>query len=1012
MTKRMISLVLTLAMVLTLFAGLTLTVHADSSTFVSNAHSYSNGESVDGVQIDGGVFYMQFDKNTGNTAPAYYNTGAALRAYGGNKITFTAKSGNITKIEFSFTGTSNAPASGSYSVSAGSMTTGTSATWTGSASEVVITNTATKGHWRMVSVTVTTEGGGGSDAHGSNDCSVEYAQPVAATCTTDGTVGYYYCSNTNCELYGKKYEVQNFDDTTAELTSIVDPKTGHDFADWDDNNDGTCSSTCENGCNTSVTLPHTYVSGVCSHCSANAPAGTTYTAASTLTAGDVIVLVGTNEGVVLMGTAFGEGKLYGTAYTDNGNDTITAVDALELTVVDAGSGYRLMNGSNYLTYDTNIDTRNNLILQSTASDHTIWTWANNRLQATNGGYTYNSKDYNLFLEDYPATVADGEITVKYFTTYGVATTSTPGAAYTLAVYKAPVATVSHDSTHTVEEVSAVAATCTTAGNVAYYKCTEPTCEKYGKYYQEEELTTEIADVTVAALEHNWGEWTVTTAATCTEDGEQQRVCANDATHVETETIAALGHIDENSDGKCDRCGEDMPAFKMAAKTGTYVKQDSLAVTENGSYIFVFYFKASGVCYDLALGNNSTETNYATATVLLSDANDPTDNLPSELVVDSSDTSYVWNVADYNSTEGTFKLYGPNGTLTSTGAKNQTNISETESYTWKIDGTKLATSDDLTFSTTGGYVYASNNSRFALSATATGGNKLVAVYKLSTPATRNIPVGFGLAANADIGVTLTFDDVVSDDKIYLDGNEITLDEGKYTFSVAAKNIDVEHKLTAEDASGNALTVGGEAEKSFNARSYIGAQEENTTVEAGKTASVADVVKNMANYGEAAKKYFTERDGGTYTAVKTYEIAFSDSNSELSTAANATSTKSGNFYGASLLLEDQIKIRFYFTVASADKDKAEFAVTGGTAADKGVKGNYVYVDVPVDAPYLNTAVSVTLTYDGAEAGSVTGYTALRYMGKVIAKESTANANDNLIALCKALFMYYKAANGYFG
>jgi hypothetical protein len=41
--------------------------------------------------------------------------------------------------------------------------------------------------------------------------------------------------------------------------------------------------------------------------------------------------------------------------------------------------------------------------------------------------------------------------------------------------------------------------------------------------------------------HNWSEWRVITAPTCTTAGEETRTCTLDATHTETRTIAALGH---------------------------------------------------------------------------------------------------------------------------------------------------------------------------------------------------------------------------------------------------------------------------------------------------------------------------------------------------------------------------------------------------------------------------------------------------------------------------------------
>ena len=43
------------------------------------------------------------------------------------------------------------------------------------------------------------------------------------------------------------------------------------------------------------------------------------------------------------------------------------------------------------------------------------------------------------------------------------------------------------------------------------------------------------------LEHDWGDWVVTTPATCEEAGEQTRTCRRDASHTETQPIEALGH---------------------------------------------------------------------------------------------------------------------------------------------------------------------------------------------------------------------------------------------------------------------------------------------------------------------------------------------------------------------------------------------------------------------------------------------------------------------------------------
>jgi len=60
----------------------------------------------------------------------------------------------------------------------------------------------------------------------------------------------------------------------------------------------------------------------------------------------------------------------------------------------------------------------------------------------------------------------------------------------------------------------------------------------------------------SALGHAWGEWTVTTAATCTEPGVETRVCANDPAHTETQPIPANGHTEatETKPATCTEAG--------------------------------------------------------------------------------------------------------------------------------------------------------------------------------------------------------------------------------------------------------------------------------------------------------------------------------------------------------------------------------------------------------------------------------------------------------------------------
>ena len=139
--------------------------------------------------------------------------------------------------------------------------------------------------------------------------------------------------------------------------------------------------------------------------------------------------------------------------------------------------------------------------------------------------------------------------------------------------------------HTSKDVAAVAPTCTETGLTAGTACS--VCGDV--------LT---AQQTVAATDHSWGEWTVTTAPSCTEKGVETRVCANDSTHKETRDVAAKGHVwgyntqydaaahwnhchicgaqgeltahsDANHDGYCD-CGWSMTSAPGRANPNTGV----------------------------------------------------------------------------------------------------------------------------------------------------------------------------------------------------------------------------------------------------------------------------------------------------------------------------------------------------------------------------------------------------------------------------------------------------------
>ena len=80
-------------------------------------------------------------------------------------------------------------------------------------------------------------------------------------------------------------------------------------------------------------------------------------------------------------------------------------------------------------------------------------------------------------------------------------------------------------------------TCTAQGYTTY------TCSCCGYSYKADKVN---------ANGHSFGDWTVVSAATCTESGEEQRKCKN-CDHSESRTVDALGHNYENF--VCTNCGD-------------------------------------------------------------------------------------------------------------------------------------------------------------------------------------------------------------------------------------------------------------------------------------------------------------------------------------------------------------------------------------------------------------------------------------------------------------------------
>ena len=120
----------------------------------------------------------------------------------------------------------------------------------------------------------------------------------------------------------------------------------------------------------------------------------------------------------------------------------------------------------------------------------------------------------------------------------------------------------------------------------HYTETLPTCTKDGEKVGECSRCGMKKTEKIPALGHVWGDWTVTTPATCTNEGVETRICNRDPSHVETRTIPTTGHnwVDNgNGTHTCTNCGatEAFGALELRVVDAEGMNK-SFTVSQNGT----------------------------------------------------------------------------------------------------------------------------------------------------------------------------------------------------------------------------------------------------------------------------------------------------------------------------------------------------------------------------------------------------------------------------------------------
>jgi len=312
-----------------------------------SAQGYSNGEEVS--TVNGNICTITFDKGSNSNTPKYYDTGSAIRVYGGNTMTIASDSKTIVGIALTF---GSGDGSNAITTNVGSYSNGT---WTGSASSVTFTIGGTSGHRRIQSVTITYAGGttpivkqdvtmAFNPASATATIGESFTEPTLTTNPTGLTVTYSSSNESVATVQASTGKVTLVSTGTAVITAT--------FAGNDTYNAGSAS----------YTLTVTDGQSVSSNDFA------LISSASDFVEGDYIIVF--NNGA--MNTTVSSSRLQITDVTPV-NNTITTTDASIIWHIAPSGDYYTIYNAGENKYAASNGTKNQAqLLSSETDDKSLW----------------------------------------------------------------------------------------------------------------------------------------------------------------------------------------------------------------------------------------------------------------------------------------------------------------------------------------------------------------------------------------------------------------------------------------------------------------------------------------------------------------------------------------------------------------------------------------------------------------------------------------------------------------
>ncbi len=500
--------------------------------------------------------------------------------------------------------------------------------------------------------------------------------------------------------------------------------------------------------------------------------------------------------------------------------------------------------------------------------------------------------------------------------------------------------------------------------------------------------------------HAWDAGTVTTDATCTEDGVKTFTCACGQTR--TEAILATGHTDTDNDSVCDVCNANLGS-EPSGETATFEKVTTAPTDWSGTYLIVC--EGHSVILDGTLTADQAKNNKSVT-------------ISSNKI--EADPAYSFSVEKYGenyaikSASGRY-IYGTSGS-------NHLNYDSETAHEVTID-LDLATGDVKIGNSGKALRYNKTSGQERFRFYDDGSQEAIQLYKLVEPSEGAVLREVSATLQGDIGMNyyITLPQSVTDDtgayvqftvngkptKIMVNSISSPETDGsyKFTYRMNAKEMHDQVTFAVYDGSGNMIdlysTTGNKVEGSSFVYSLADYFKELSSDTSPEKAALVNLANATLAYGSYVQKAFG------------YDVPTADSVMDISgvtidTLAAHKMIKTGEIPAGltlsemTLILETETTLCLYFK--AADMSKYSFTLDGSAVTPEEIVGEGLYCIKISNISAKDLDTSHTLVING---NCTLTFEALSYAYSAV----KAGNNDAVCDAVKALYKYNEAANAYF-